>query len=384
MNRREFLDRCGRCALACAGWGAGLGLGVDGPAWTPSAWAAPARQGGLGVRPSPWFTPLDGGRVRCELCPRGCQPGPGERGWCRVRENREGVLHTLVWGNPCAVHADPIEKKPFFHVLPGTGSFSLATAGCNFDCKFCQNFEISQARPEDTYNLDLPPEAAIAAALSAGCASVASTYVEPTIFCEYMMDLGRAARPRGLLNVMHSNGYINPGPLGQLCDWLDAACIDLKAFSERYYREVTEGSLQPVLDSLALLRARGVHVEIVTLLVPGRNDSPEEIRALSLWVRDTLGPDTPVHFTRFTPRYKLRSLPPTPLESLEAAWRTAREAGLTFVYLGNVPGHEAENTICPSCGTLLIRRRGFSSAVLALKDGRCASCGRRIPGIWGA
>ncbi len=373
MNRRRFLHACA-AGLAC----------VAAPGLLAPARAAElvAQKGRLGAFPSPYFAAEPGGAVRCTLCPRGCHIDPGGRGHCEVRENRNGTLTSLVYANPCAVHVDPVEKKPFFHVLPGTRSLSLATAGCNLDCAFCQNWEISQARPEDTANYDLPPPAAVLLARQFACASLASTYVEPTIFMEYMLALGRECRAAGMLNVMHSNGYVREKPLSDLCAVLDAACIDLKGFSEDYYREVTGGELAPVLDSLKLLRSRGVHLELVTLLVPGRNDDPAELTALAAWVRDNLGPDTPLHLTRFYPAYKLKALAPTPVETMERARDTARAAGLSFVYLGNVPGHPAESTSCPHCGRELIRRIGYQSEVTGLKDGRCAGCGRGIPGIW--
>lgn len=277
---------------------------------------------------SPYFSPLENGVIRCKLCPHGCEVAPGNRGICEVRENIEGKYYSLVYGNPCALHIDPIEKKPLFHVLPATKSFSLATAGCNFDCKFCQNWEISQARPENTYNYALSPAQIVQIALHYHCPSIASTYVEPTIFHEYMLDIARMAKQNGLLKVMHSNGFINEKPLQDLCRYLGAACIDLKAFTEDYYRQVAAGSLQPVLDTLKRLKRYGVHTEIVNLVVPGKNDDSAEIGAMSRWIRDEPGPDTPLHFSRFYPRYQLKSLPPTPLKTLEQARATAMEAGL--------------------------------------------------------
>ncbi|MEW5775101.1 MAG: AmmeMemoRadiSam system radical SAM enzyme [Thermodesulfobacteriota bacterium] len=371
MNRRRFLAACAACAALAAGLPA------------PRARAlGPPLAGRLEPRPSPFSAPLPGGAAQCTLCPNACALAEGERGRCRVRENRGGRMHTLAWGNPCAVNADPVEKKPFYHVLPGTRSFSLATAGCNLGCLFCQNWEISQARPEDTLNYDLPPDAAVDMARRSGSASLASTYVEPTIFLEYMLDLGRLCRAAGLLKVMHSNGYVNPAPLDALCDVLDAACIDLKGFTEDYYRDMCGGALAPVLASLRQIRARGVHLELVNLVVPGRNDDLPTIRAMCRWVRDELGPDTPLHFTRFVPQYRLKTLPPTPQASLEAAYAAAREEGLNFVYVGNVPGHPAESTYCPQCKALLIRRVGYATRVEGLRDGRCAACGRQAPGIW--
>lgn len=377
MNRRDFLVHCTRCVF--------FGAGVAALDWAvisgPSSAQGPQR-GRLGRKLSPYFTALQGGRIRCELCPRQCEVAQGDRGACRVRQNLDGSYYSLVFGNPCAIHVDPIEKKPFYHVLPSTLSFSIATAGCNLSCKFCQNWEISQARPDDTMNYDLPPVQVVEQSLLAGCKSIASTYVEPTIFMEYMIDVGRAARDRHILNVMHSNGYVNAAPLDDLCKFLNAACIDLKGFSDSYYREMTEGTLEPVLSTLRQLKKAGVHTEIVNLLVPGKNDDMDQIRAMCRWIKNELGPYTPLHFTRFYPLYKLKSLAPTPVATLEQAWKAAREEGLPFVYIGNVPGHPAEHTVCPQCGSRLIERTGYQVRPVHLKDGRCGQCGQTIPGIW--
>ncbi len=379
VDRRSFLNGCFRCALLCAG-----SQLLSFSALASFSQAQEIKKGLLGPRLSPYFTPLADKRVRCELCPRHCETGDGERGYCRVRENRDGKYYSLVFGNPCAVHVDPIEKKPFFHVLPATRSFSVATAGCNFDCKFCQNWEISQARPDDTLNFELSAEQVVNNASRFECASIASTYVEPTVFMEYMIEIGNLAGKNKILNVMHSNGYVNPKPLADLCGRLDAACIDLKGFTEEYYREITEGTLEPVLETLKYLKRRAIHTEIVNLVVPGKNDDIDRIGAMSRWIRDELGPDVPLHFSRFYPLYKLKSLEPTPVSTLEAAWNKAKDQGLNFVYIGNVPGHPAENTICPGCKKPVITRVGFSVTSISLKEGKCAGCGRPIPGIWSA
>ncbi|MHC1744081.1 MAG: AmmeMemoRadiSam system radical SAM enzyme [Syntrophobacteraceae bacterium] len=377
LSRREFIRRCSTCALLCASLQPPLLASL-----TASAQPQSLEKGRIGRKLSPYFTPLDGRLIRCELCPRQCEVAPGERGECRVRENVDGRYYSLVYGNPCAVHVDPIEKKPFFHVLPTTTSFSLATAGCNLHCKFCQNWEISQAAPEETLNYDLTPEQVIELAAKSGCHSIASTYVEPSIFIEYMLDLGRLARGAKLLKVIHSNGFICEKPLRDLCSVLDAACIDLKGFTDAYYREMTGGSLQPVLDTLKRLKEWKVHTELVTLIVPGRNDDPDQLRAMCRWIRQELGPDVPLHFSRFYPQYKLKSLPPTPVPTLELARKIAVEEGLHYVYIGNVPGSDAEHTICPRCQVRLIERRGYQVNVKELQDGRCRKCGLSIPGIW--
>jgi len=379
VSRRDFLRQCGRCALFCAGL-EGLSW-ISGPSASRAEGSAPAK-GRIGRKLSPYFSKLEGGRIRCELCPRQCEVETGKRGYCRVRENVDGDYYSLTYGNPCSIHVDPIEKKPFFHVLPASRSFSIATAGCNLECKFCQNWEISQARPEDTYNYDLPPEQVVEQAVRAGCQSIASTYVEPTIFAEYMIDIGRLARERGIIKVIHSNGFINAAPLQDLCKSLGAACIDLKGFTEAYYREMADGSLEPVLETLKRLRQQGVHTEIVNLMVPGKNDDMTQVRAMCRWIKEQLGADVPLHFTRFYPLYKLKSLPPTPVATLDKARTTAMEEGLHYVYVGNVPGHPGENTNCPKCGVMLIKRLGYQVQVERLKDGHCASCGQSIAGIW--
>jgi len=347
------------------------------------AWGKPGMQQGL-IKPRPalFFQTLANNRVKCLLCPRGCEVMDGDRGNCGVRENRGGTYYTLVYGNPCAVHVDPVEKKPFFHILPGSFSYSIATAGCNLHCQFCQNWEISQALPEETYNMDLPPEQIVSQAQQSRAASIAYTYVEPMIFYEYMLDVGRLAKKAGVLNVCHSNGYVNPEPLEKLADVLDAACIDLKAFTDQFYRDLTGGQLKPVLGTLKTLRRRGVHLELVNLIVPQHNDRPEDIAAMCAWIKDNLGPLTPLHFSRFYPMHKMQSLHPTPVSTLEKARDLARQAGLKYVYIGNLPGHEAESTYCHSCNELIISRRGYLIGEVRMNAGHCGQCGVEIPGIW--
>ena len=341
-----------------------------------------ARVGLVRPRVASYWESLDGNLVRCGLCPRRCVVPPGGRGYCEVRENRDGVYYTLTYGNPCAVHVDPIEKKPFYHFLPTTAAFSIATAGCNLDCKFCQNWQISQARPEELANYDLPPEELVEAAVRSGSPSIAYTYSEPTIFYEYMLDCAKLAHARGLRNVCHSNGFIEPAPLRELCEYLDAANVDLKGFTEQYYSDMTDGSLAPVLRSLKILKEEGVHLEITTLLIAGQNDDPETLAAMCRWIRDNLGASVPVHFSRFHPQHRLRNLPPTPLERLEVARNIALGEGLEYVYIGNVPGHEGNNTYCPVCSAELIHRIGYSVDVRELDGGRCSRCGTAIEGVW--
>jgi pyruvate formate lyase activating enzyme len=340
------------------------------------------RQGLVKPHPALFYQVRPNQKVKCQLCPRQCEVKPGERGDCGVRENRKGSYYSLVYGNPCAVHVDPIEKKPLFHVLPGTPSYSIATAGCNLHCIFCQNWEISQAKPEETYNFDKSPDQVVAEARQNNCPSIAYTYVEPVIFYEYMLDTARVAKKDGILNVCHSAGYVSPEPLAKLAEVLDAACIDLKAFDNKFYQEMVDGELEPVLATLKTLSSRGVHVEIVNLVIPQKNDQPAQIKALCQWIKKELGPLTPLHFSRFFPLHKMKNHYPTPVSTLEEARRIALDAGLKYVYLGNLPGNPAENTNCHNCGKLVIGRRGYMVGEINIKDDKCRHCGTRIPGIW--
>ena len=380
LTRREFLAACGK-GLVCLGLTSPHLLSDE--AYPYEGVSLKGEWGFVGTKLSPYFKPLGGGEVQCLLCPRGCAISPGERGYCEVRENKGGKLYSLVYGNPCAKNVDPIEKKPFFHVLPGTPSFSIATTGCNFDCKFCQNWEISQEVPERSLNYRLPPATVVEMAQEHGCSTIASTYVEPTIFFEYMYDISVLAKEKGVLSVYHSNGYINPKPLDDLCQYLSAACIDLKGFTEDFYREMTEGELSPVLRTIKTLRRKKVHVELVNLVIPTKNDDMRVVREMCLWIKGELGPDVPIHFTRFRPEYKLRNLPPTPVETLEKARDAALSVGLDYVYIGNVPGHKGKNTYCPHCKKLLIARQGYFILANHIAKGKCQFCGKEIPGIWG-
>ncbi len=411
VTRRRFLGMVG-VGAAC-GLGAAAGLTGDGW-WQRSAIAGPPRP--TPSPPTPWsveaayytpvleegtlncsschagaeaplpvsycHTPHTGSYVRCNLCPHGCFIAEGERGHCRVRENRGGRLFSVVYGNPCAVHVDPIEKKPFYHFLPTAAAFSLATAGCNLRCLYCQNWQISQFPPEETENVDLPPEAVVHYARQAKAPVIAYTYTEPTVFYEYMLATARLAREAGLLNVVISAGFINPEPLRELCAAVDAIKIDLKGYDEGFYREVCSAELGPVLETIRIIYESGTHLEIVNLVVPTLNDRMDQLRALARWVARELSPDVPLHFTRFSPQYKLMNLPPTPVESLEQAREIALEEGARFVYVGNVPGHPGNNTYCPACQRPIIVRQGFAVMEYHLRGGRCAYCGEEIPGVW--
>lgn len=328
-----------------------------------------------------YYNKLDGSQVMCTLCPRRCIIAQGRRGFCRVRENIKGILYSIVYAKPCAVNVDPIEKKPLSHVLPGTKSFSIATAGCNLACKFCQNWQISQASPEDVKTRDMSPAQVVEAAKASGSATIAYTYTEPTVFYEYMLDTAKLARQAGILNVMISSGFINEEPLREISKYIDAANIDLKG-SDKFYTEFCLGTRSDVLRSLKILKEEGVWVEITYLLIPTLNDSTEYIKETALWIRENLGPDTPLHISRFWPMYKLRNLSPTPVESLFNAYDIAKAAGLHYVYIGNAPGTRAESTYCPYCNELLIKRAGYNVMENNIENGRCKYCKNKIEGIW--
>ena len=341
-----------------------------------------AGESGGAAHSARWWTTLPQSRVACGLCFRGCRISEGARGHCGVRENRGGSLKTLVHSRPSALALDPIEKKPFFHVLPGASALSLGTAGCNFHCRWCQNWEISQARPEDLPASTLTPDEVATLAVRKGVPVVACTYNEPTVFAEYALDVAIASQKKGVRTVVVSNGAIREEPLRDLCAVLAAYKVDLKCFSERTYREQCSGDLKAVLDTLRRLAKMKVWTEIVVLLIPGLNDSETEVRGLARFVRDEVGPGTPVHFTRFHPTYRLTNLPPTPVASLERARAIALAEGLAFAYVGNVPGHPGESTYCPGCKVRLIRRVGMATVENRLAKGACPDCGRAIPGVW--
>jgi len=328
------------------------------------------------------YKKIDKDTVACLLCPRACVLKNGQRGFCRVRESKDGKLYTLVYELPCAVHVDPIEKKPIYHMLPGSKSFSIATAGCNLRCKFCQNWQISQEAPESTHNKYLACAEVVKQAQGYNCRSIAYTYSEPNVFYEYMLDTARIAREHGIKNVWVTGGFINPRPLEILCGTIDAANIDLKGFSDKYLREVCDERLKPLLEAIKITRERGVWVEITNLIVPTLNDDMRMIKDMCLWIKENLGADTPLHFSRFWPMYKLKNLPPTPIETLRLAKNIAEGAGLNFVYIGNVPEELSSDTLCPHCKKVLIHRLGFSILKNNIVDSKCKFCGARIAGIW--
>ncbi|HHS12159.1 MAG TPA: AmmeMemoRadiSam system radical SAM enzyme [bacterium] len=329
-----------------------------------------------------YYRKLDGERVQCLLCPHECVVASGRRGHCQVRENRDGTYFSLIYGRIAAFHNDPIEKKPLYHFMPGSLAFSLATAGCNVNCKFCQNWELAQRRPEDLPFVLYRPEEVSIRALEWRSSSIAFTYNEPTVYTEFIVEAAAEARSRGVKTVLISNGYINEKPLGDLCEVVDAYKIDLKAFTESYYREVVNGRLSSVLDTLIRLRERKIWTEIVYLIVPTLNDDPKSLEQMATWIRNNLGDDVPLHFSRFYPKYKLKNLPPTPITALEKARNLCLDAGLHYVYIGNVPGHEGENTYCPQCHKMLIQRLGYRIIKNHIQNGRCLHCGNEIAGVW--
>jgi pyruvate formate lyase activating enzyme len=323
-----------------------------------------------------------GSLIRCQLCARNCMLREGDRGLCRARVNVNGELRSLVYGRPITIHVDPIEKKPFYHFLPGAAAYSLATSGCPLRCKFCQNWEISQSRPEDYAQTPVSPKQVAEAAVERGAPVIAFTYNEPTVFIEYLTDIARAGRPLGRKSVLVSCGYMTEAPLKEMCEVLDAIKVDLKGFSETFYNEVSEAELKPVLRSIRQIARSGTHLEIVNLMVPSLNDSEELVTDLTEWIAGELGPDVPLHFTRFHPDYQLTNMPPTPIRTLERAREIAMARGIRYCYVGNAPGHPGNHTYCPGCGKTVIEREGFLVSAINLKDGCCARCGTHIPGVW--
>lgn len=373
LNKRDFmklgmLGAFGSCLLA-----KGLPLKAADFLQIPSGEADELRE-------AMFCTPTARG-MKCKICPNDCIIKPGEYGTCRTRLNKDENLYTIAYGNPCAVHVDPIEKKPLYHFLPQSHTFSIATAGCNLACLNCQNWEISQSSPLNTRNHDLMPEAVVQNCISNNCMSIAYTYSDPVAFYEYTYDTSRIARVEGIKNVLVSAGYINPEPLRQLSKYIDAANIDLKSFSTEIYEMLNAGTLEPVLSTLQILRDEGVWLEITNLIVPGWTDDMDMIKKMCAWLAGHNFRETPVHFSRFHPQYKLAQLPPTPAETLLNAMEIALSEGLKYVYVGNLPGGN-QNTICPECKKIAIERTGFKIKTNNLQNGRCMNCNAAIAGIW--
>jgi len=368
INRRSFL-KTGLCALGTMGI---LGRGM--PAWS----SGPAIKG----REASHYEVLPDGRLHCLLCPKGCTRSDGERCCCGVREARDGKFITLSYGLPCVLAIDPVEKCPLFHFrLPGPG-FSIATAGCNLACDYCQNWQFSQKPPEETNNFEMSPEEVIKKALEYKASAVSFFYTEPIVYFEFMRDIARLAKKAGLATVMVTAGYINPGPLQELFPLIDAFVVGLKGYNDGFYKKTIGGTLEPVLNTLQAVAKAGKHLEIVTLLVPTLNDNMEDIKSEAGWIVKTIGTDVPLHFTRFNPQFRLKTLPPTPVAVLDRARTIALQAGIKFVYTGNIPGHEGNHTFCPSCKKILIERLGFQVLKNVLQNGACPYCQARIPGRW--
>lgn len=367
MSRRSFLVG-GSVPLAC------FCMGCSG--------AGPASAGSM-PHEARFYDKLDDNMVQCRVCPRECVIQSNERGYCGTRENRKGVLYSLVYGVIASRHVDPIEKKPFFHVLPGSRAYSIATAGCNMECKFCQNWQLSQAKPEDLRSVNRTPSQIAESAGASGSVSIAYTYNEPTVFTEFVYDCAAEAKKQDIHSVVISNGYVNADPIKRLSEVITAYKVDLKSFSQAFYRDITGGERDRVLDTIKLLHSLNVWVEIVHLTIPTLNDDDRNFTLMADWLAGEVGRDVPVHFTRFHPMYKLTNLPPTPVSTLERARDILMDRGMRYVYVGNVPGHPGESTYCPSCGKIVVERgRGYSVGAVHLKDGACGYCGTTIPGVW--
>ncbi|MBD3263054.1 AmmeMemoRadiSam system radical SAM enzyme [Candidatus Woesearchaeota archaeon] len=320
-------------------------------------------------------------KAQCKLCPRNCIIEPNNWGFCRARKNINGKLQSMVYAKAIAANIDPIEKKPLYHVLPKSKSFSVGTAGCNLRCAWCQNWQSSQSRPDQLHSIDLPPEKIIKNAKQNNCKSIAYTYTEPFVFYEYMKDTAELAQKQNVKNVAVSNGFIEQEPIKEASKFLDAVNIDLKSFDDKTYRKHTTAWLQPVLDTLKTLKQNNVWVEITNLIIPDVNDDFEMIEKMILWIKENLGAKTPLHFSAFYPSYKMSDKKPTPIETVKKARKLAINKGMKFVYTGNILDDEGSTTFCPACKKLVIKRHGFNIAENKLKEGKC-SCGEKIPGIW--
>ena len=369
INKRDFLKQgfLSAAALACTPSLAIAGMGEK-ELWK---WSKEAM----------FWSPTPRG-TKCLICPNECVIKEGEAGDCRNRVNHEGKLFSIAYGNPCAVHIDPIEKKPLNHFLPGSKAFSVATAGCNLACLNCQNWDISQRSPHETRNYDLMPDQLVAETISNKCESIAYTYSEPISYYEYTFDSAKLAREEGIKNVLVTAGYINEEPLRNFCKYIDAANVDLKSFSNDIYLKLNAGTLQPILNTLKIIAQEGVWLEITNLVVPGWTDDLDIIKRMCNWLAENGLAEYPLHFSRFHPAYKLTQLQATPVNILIRARDIARQEGLKYVYVGNVPGLNTQNTICPKCEKVVVERRGFSILQNNIENGTCKNCGEKIPGRW--
>jgi len=373
FTRREF-DELGAKVLLGLGCASLLPWGFG----TPTFAAETPQE----MHEARFYRKLEGNRVQCQLCFRQCVVNNGKRGFCRNRENRDGTYYTIVYGKPSALQIDPIEKEPCYHMWPGTRIFCTGTASCNNRCQFCHNWHLSQRSLEELNYYLAPPETIIKAAREYNCESLSFTYNEPTVFYEYMYDIAKLGKENGFGVLYHTNGLINKEPLLALLEHTNAVTVDLKAFTDTFYREVCSSRLDPVLKTLKNIRNAGKHLEVVNLMIPTLNDNPDDVRNMCRWILENLGEDTPIHFSRFHPNYKLQNLPPTPIETLEKAYETATEEGFHYVTIGNVPGHEHNSTFCPNCKKKIIYRTHFQVLENNVEDGKCKFCGYSIPGVW--
>jgi pyruvate formate lyase activating enzyme len=329
-----------------------------------------------------FFKKAEGNLIQCQLCFRRCTIPEGQRGFCRVRENQKGEIRSLVYGRPVGLQIDPIELEPMYHMVPGHKNLCVYTASCNFRCKHCQNWSISQSAPEQIRALKSTPKEIVEETLKQGCQSISNSINEPTVFYEMMYDVVRMAKGKGLLTLCHTNGGIAKAPMIELLKFLDGVTVDLKSFNPKFYHDISEAKLEPVLETLKTIRESGKHLEIVNLIIPTLNDEMSDIRKMCGWIVHNLGRETPIHFTRFSPQYKMTHLPYTPIKTLEEAMEVAKSEGMKYIYVGNVVGHPANSTYCPKCGKKLIERTHFIMLKNNLKNGRCPSCNENIPGIW--
>ncbi len=375
LTRRDFFKKCLK-----AGIGIGSSLYILDFFSRYKAFAAIGEK--RGMREAMFYEKWGDDAVKCFLCPEGCVLRDGQRGFCRAREPVKGKLYSLVYELVCAMHIDPIEKKPMYHMLPGSRALSIAAAGCNSRCKYCQNWTISQRPPEETTNQVISCENLVLSAMRNKCASIAYTYTEPVVFYEYVLDAAKMAKKGGIYNVIVTGGKINVEPIKMMSRYVDAANFDFKGFTKKYLREVCAQDLDNILQSITTMHENGIFLELTNLIVPTLNDNMDDIRRMAKWIKSTLGPGVPLHFSRFWPQYKLRSLYPTPVATLERARDIAMEEGLHYVYIGNAPSSSAENTICPECKKVVIKRQGYLVEANNLVDGTCKFCGYKIPGIW--
>ena len=330
-----------------------------------------------------FYTQLENDQVQCGLCPNRCLLAPGQRGLCKVRQNIKGKLYSLVYGKPVSIHVDPIEKKPFYHFLPGSQVYSLATAGCNLECKYCQNWDIAQRLPEDLESIPMTPEEVVQAAMAAKAGVIAFTYNEPTVWYEYMLDIAKLAKEKDLRTVVVSSGFINQEPLKELLPYIDAYKIDLKSFNSETYRTLIRGRLEPVMDTIKTINESGTWLELVHLLVPGYTDDMKEMEEMCQWIKEELGPDVPLHFSRFWPKFKLTNLSPTPEKTVKEAREVCLKVGLNYVYTGNIDDVIGSTTFCPNTQKALLVRQGYLIEKNEIKaEGEAESCNKSIPGVW--